>query len=196
MREAIIRLRSVLIALIALALSASLVFGAQPTSSRSAGHHGFVAQAGDEDGAGDEDSDEDSDEDEDADEDSDEDSDADEDSDEEGAQDEDSDEEADSDDEGLEDEGDGENCLVDPTTVTPEELATMNHGSIVCWAAHQETWPGEFKNHGAWVSSWAHASQDEAKAAARAARDAAKATAKATRDAAKAAKGQGKGHNK
>ena len=182
MREAIIRLRSVLIALIALALSASLVFGAQPTSSRSAGHHGFVAQAGDEDGAGDEDSDEDSD--------------ADEDSDEEGAQDEDSDEDADSDEEGLEDEGDGENCLVDPTTVTPEELATMNHGSIVCWAAHQETWPGEFKNHGAWVSSWAHASQDEAKAAARAARDAAKATAKATRDAAKAAKGQGKGHNK
>ena len=31
----------------------------------------------------------------------------------------------------------------------------MNHGSIVCWAAHQTEWPAEFKNHGAWVRSWA-----------------------------------------
>ncbi len=50
----------------------------------------------------------------------------------------------------------GTNCLTDPTTLTVEALAAMSHGSIVCWAAHQTTWPVEFKNHGAWVSSWAH----------------------------------------
>lgn len=50
----------------------------------------------------------------------------------------------------------GTNCLTDPTTLTVEELAAMSHGSIVCWAAHQTTWPAEFANHGAWVSSWAH----------------------------------------
>jgi hypothetical protein len=48
------------------------------------------------------------------------------------------------------------NCLTDPTTLTVEALAAMSHGSIVCWAAHQTTWPAEFQNHGAWVSSWAH----------------------------------------
>jgi hypothetical protein len=53
------------------------------------------------------------------------------------------------------DESDGgENCATDPTDLTPEELAGMTHGSIVCWAAHQET-PEGFDNHGAWVSSWA-----------------------------------------
>ena len=31
----------------------------------------------------------------------------------------------------------------------------MNHGSIVCWAAHQTSWDG-YKNHGAFVSHWAH----------------------------------------
>lgn len=49
----------------------------------------------------------------------------------------------------------GSHCLVDPTTATPQVLATLNHGAIVCWAAHQPT-PGTFKNHGAFVSSWAH----------------------------------------
>jgi hypothetical protein len=53
------------------------------------------------------------------------------------------------------DEEAGDNCATDPTGLTDEELAAMRHGSIVCWAAHQDTWPEEFKNHGQWVSSWA-----------------------------------------
>ncbi len=47
-----------------------------------------------------------------------------------------------------------EHCATDPTTLDEEALAELNHGAIVCWAAHQET-PDEFDNHGAWVSSWA-----------------------------------------
>jgi hypothetical protein len=54
------------------------------------------------------------------------------------------------------DEAAGDNCATDPTGLTDEELAAMRHGSIVCWAAHQDSWPEEFKNHGQWVSSWAH----------------------------------------
>ena len=54
-----------------------------------------------------------------------------------------------------ESEEDGENCATDPTALTDEELAALRHGSIVCWAAHQDTWPEEFKNHGQWVASWA-----------------------------------------
>ena len=46
-------------------------------------------------------------------------------------------------------------CLTDPTTATPEELSVLNHGAIVCWAAHQVT-PDGYANHGAWVSEWAH----------------------------------------
>ncbi len=49
----------------------------------------------------------------------------------------------------------GENCSTDPTTLTEEELAEMRHGSVVCWAAQQDSWPEEFENHGAWVKSWA-----------------------------------------
>jgi hypothetical protein len=49
----------------------------------------------------------------------------------------------------------GDNCATDPTALTDEELAALRHGSIVCWAAHQDTWPEEFKNHGQWVASWA-----------------------------------------
>ena len=48
----------------------------------------------------------------------------------------------------------GDHCATDPTSLDPEALAELNHGAIVCWAAHQET-PAEFDNHGAWVSSWA-----------------------------------------
>jgi hypothetical protein len=48
----------------------------------------------------------------------------------------------------------GEHCATDPTTLDEAALAELNHGAIVCWAAHQET-PAEFDNHGAWVSSWA-----------------------------------------
>jgi hypothetical protein len=47
-----------------------------------------------------------------------------------------------------------DHCAVDPRTLTPEQLDELNHGAIVCWAAHQDT-PEGFKNHGAWVSSWA-----------------------------------------
>lgn len=54
-----------------------------------------------------------------------------------------------------ESEGAGENCATDPTGLSDEELAELRHGSIVCWAAHQDTWPDEFDNHGQWVSSWA-----------------------------------------
>lgn len=46
-------------------------------------------------------------------------------------------------------------CLTDPTTATPAELSVLNHGAIVCWAAHQVT-PDGYANHGAWVSEWAH----------------------------------------
>jgi hypothetical protein len=51
-----------------------------------------------------------------------------------------------------EDGAGGENCAIDPTLLTPEELAAMRHGSVVCWAAHQET-PEGFDNHGLWISS-------------------------------------------
>lgn len=55
-------------------------------------------------------------------------------------------------------------CLVDPTTATPQELAVLNHGAIVCWAAHQPT-PDGYANHGAWVSEWAHKDQGAAASA-------------------------------
>ncbi len=48
----------------------------------------------------------------------------------------------------------GDHCTTDPRTATTEQLAAMNHGAIVCWAAQQAT-PDGFANHGAWVSSWA-----------------------------------------
>jgi len=51
--------------------------------------------------------------------------------------------------------GSNDNCAIDPTTLTPEQLAVMNHGSIVCWAAQQPT-PSGYANHGEWVSQWAH----------------------------------------
>jgi hypothetical protein len=57
----------------------------------------------------------------------------------------------------------GDHCAVDPTALPPEELATMNHGALVCWAAHQTEWPAEFSNHGAWVKSWAQSGKDAAK---------------------------------
>jgi hypothetical protein len=53
-----------------------------------------------------------------------------------------------------EDAEDDENCSTDPTGLTDEELAEVSHGSVVCWAAHQET-PEGYRNHGAWVSEWA-----------------------------------------
>lgn len=58
-------------------------------------------------------------------------------------------------------EAGGDHCATDPGAATPEELAALNHGAIVCWAAHQET-PEGYRNHGAFVSAWAkkdHASE-------------------------------------
>jgi hypothetical protein len=62
----------------------------------------------------------------------------------------------------------GDHCATDPRTLEPEALAQLNHGAIVCWAAHQQT-PEGFDNHGAWVSSWAkqnkgHANEESAAA--------------------------------
>ena len=58
----------------------------------------------------------------------------------------------------------GDNCATDPTGLTDEALATLRHGSVVCWAAHQET-PEGYANHGEWVSEWAkknHGHEDTA----------------------------------
>jgi hypothetical protein len=46
------------------------------------------------------------------------------------------------------------NCNVD-LTQDPAVLATLNHGSVVCTAAHMGAQDG-FANHGAFVSHWAH----------------------------------------
>jgi hypothetical protein len=122
--EILRRFKGVLIALVALAMSASLVFGAQaPAAGYALGssfHAGTAGLGNDEDGNEDVDEAEDTETDEDT------------------------------------DEGDSaDNCLTDPTGLSAEELAAMSHGSIVCWAAHQET-PDGYANHGAWVSHWAH----------------------------------------
>jgi hypothetical protein len=121
MTIALRRLRAVLIALVALAMSASLTFAAAaPQASfglaRSMSHAGTSAGSGDEVTTG-----------------------------------EDEDTETDETDE---DAGDGaDNCTTDPTDPATD-LTALTHGQIVCWAAHQET-PEGYKNHGAWVSSWA-----------------------------------------
>ena len=124
MHDILRRLRGVLIAVTALALSASLTFGAQaPAASR--GLATTVTQA--EEGAS-------------------------------GS----GDEAETPEDETDESSDGGDNCATDPRGLTEEELAALSHGSIVCWAAHQET-PEGYKNHGAWVSQWAkgdHGSQN------------------------------------
>jgi hypothetical protein len=56
----------------------------------------------------------------------------------------------------------GDHCATDPSNLDDTELAAMNHGSIVCWAAHQATWPTIYANHGAFVSHWAHQGKDNA----------------------------------
>lgn len=50
----------------------------------------------------------------------------------------------------------GDHCATNPTGLSDSDLAAMNHGSIVCWAAHQASWPTIYANHGAFVSHWAH----------------------------------------
>jgi hypothetical protein len=124
-------LTSLLIAVVALAMSASLTLGAAaPQSSfahlRAVSQAGTTAGAGDEVTAGE-----------------DEETETDEETDEESGEPED-----------LEEEGDGgDNCTTDPTDPATD-LTTLTHGQIVCWAAQQET-PEGYANHGAWVSEWA-----------------------------------------
>ena len=163
MTHRLLRIKGVFIALIALALSASLAFGAQPPAAASFGLENAASHAGktvpvagtDPVTAGDEETDE---------------------------------EPVDEEEETLEDEESeeaGDNCLTDPTGLTEEELAAMKHGSIVCWAAHQEL-PEGYANHGAWVSEWAHAGKVSDDADADEDEDAEAATTK----------GKGKGHAK
>jgi hypothetical protein len=131
-------LREILIAVAALALSAGLAFGAQPEGSwgltNASAHAGKTVpvEAGQVD------------------------------TDEEVVDDsddlEDEDTEAEDGDEDVEEDaaGGGENCSTDPTDLSPEDLAELKHGSIVCWAAHQKDWPEWFTKHGDFVKCWAH----------------------------------------
>jgi hypothetical protein len=127
------RLKGVAIAIVALALSSSLAFGAQPPEAVSFGLENAASHAGKtvpvaggqsettgEEEVGEEPA------------------------------------EVEEVEEDEESEEAGDNCLTDPTAMTEEELAAMRHGSIACWAAHQET-PDGYDNHGQWVSEWAHA---------------------------------------
>ena len=48
-----------------------------------------------------------------------------------------------------------DHCTVD-LTQDPAVLLTLNHGSVVCSAAHATDWDTTlYKNKGAWVSHWA-----------------------------------------
>jgi hypothetical protein len=126
MTTAIRHLRSLAIALVALAMSASLTFGAaapQATShavERASQVGTNVGSGGEATAGGDE-----------------------------GTE---TDETTETDPEG--DTGDAaDNCTTDPTDPATD-LTTLSHGQIVCWAAQQPT-PDGYANHGAWVSSWA-----------------------------------------
>jgi hypothetical protein len=139
MKERMLFVRSILVALTALALSAGLAFGAAPQASSGLAnaslHAGKTVPFGGAEpvtlGEDDETTDEETEE---------------------------TEETVESEDgeEGLESEEAGENCATDPTLATEEELAALKHGSIVCWAAHQAEWPAWFSNHGGWVKCWAH----------------------------------------
>lgn len=138
MNDILRHLKGLPIAVVALALSASLAFGAQaPAAGFSLGSsfQGTDESAG---VGGDEDANE--------------------------AEDTETDEDTDTDEQTDESSESADNCLTDPTGLTEEELAAMSHGSIVCWAAHQET-PDGYANHGAWVSHWAHTGKGNAAAA-------------------------------
>jgi hypothetical protein len=143
MRHVLHHLRSILAAVTILALSAGLAFGAAPPASwglaNAASHAGKTVPVA---GAGDTEDDESE-------------------GDEESETDEvDEDEESEAEDETAEE--DGEHCATDPTLATEEELAELNHGSIVCWAAHQTEWPEWFESHGQWVRCWAHHGKPDA----------------------------------
>lgn len=118
------RLRSLVVAIVAVIFSASLVVAAQPASPGASphdnGNHGAKAgqHASDEPDASEE-----------------------------------ANEPADNED--TTDSGDSsDHCNVD-LTQDPSVLATLDHGSVVCTAAHMAT-PAGYANHGAWVSHWAH----------------------------------------
>ena len=144
MKNVVFRLKAIIIAIVALALSASLAFGASPPEAASFGLENAAAHAGktvpvaggDVETTGEE-------EEEDG---------------EEPAEEE--EEEGEESEESVESEEAGDNCLTDPTVLTDEELDAMRHGSIVCWAAHQET-PEGYDNHGKWVSEWAKAGKGD-----------------------------------
>ena len=128
MSNLIHRFRGVLIAFVALALSAGLAFGAQPTSTglaNASAHAGKVVPVTTVETTE--------------------------------TTTETTDETTESDSSSTAD-----NCSTDPTALTPEELAAMRHGSIVCWAAQQTTWPTWFSNHGAFVKCWAHQGKADA----------------------------------
>ena len=162
------RLRGFLIALVALALSAGLAFGAQPDAAafglgNAASHAGKTVpvQAGDEETSEDEDADEDTDE----------------------TSEEDSAEA-------------GENCSTDPTLLTEDELAAMRHGSIVCWAAHQTEWPEWFSKHGSFVKCWAHNGKADAPSCTEDPAAEEPTTEEPTVEGTSTGHGKGKGHNK
>jgi len=89
----------------------------------------------------------------------------------------------------------GDNCSTDPTGLTAEELAAMRHGSIVCWAAQQTSWPDWFTNHGAFVKCWAHQGKADAVDCTTAPPADAPTGAAPTTHGASAGHGQGKDHN-
>ncbi len=135
MPSALHRLRPLMIGLIVLILTAGIAFAGKPptpadglaVASEASGKSVPVrAEQGDEDG--------------------DEDVDA-----EENAK---TDEDADTDELDADTGDGGDHCATDPTKATEEEPAALNHGAIVCWAAHQAT-PDGYRNHGAFVSEWA-----------------------------------------
>ncbi len=147
MHASLTHIRYLLIAIVALALSAGLAFGATPPAAEpglanAAAHAGKTVPVanGLEDLGEDEEVDEDVDEEEDVDQ----------------------EEDVEEDVEAEDDASGGENCATDPSALTEEELSAMKHGSIVCWAAHQAEWPEWFSNHGAFVRCWAHQGKADA----------------------------------
>lgn len=142
MNDLLRRSKGLLLAIVVLALSASLTFGAQAPDAGYALGGSYENNNGSETAGEDEGTDEAG-------------------TDETGE--EETDETGDEEAEGTEDAEDaGDNCLTDPSALTPEELAAMSHGSIVCWAARQTEWPAWFANHGKFVSCWAHQGKPDA----------------------------------
>ena len=135
MTDLIRRFKGLLIAVVALSLSASLTFGAQAPAAGYALGGSYEDSNGTPEASGDEDANETPDANE-------------------------TQDPTEATDETTSDSAD--NCTTDPTTLTAEQLAAMSHGSIVCWAAQQTEWPAWFKNHGQFVACWAHTGKADA----------------------------------